>query len=56
MMSSFGAMWTLALRGVLAFVVSGLDINGCMLNYFEGTANLQYIVLSPTHYVVHMFL
>ncbi len=28
-------------RGVLTFVASGLDINGCVLNYFEGTANLH---------------
>ncbi len=28
-------------RGVLTFVVSGLDINGCVLSYFEGTANLH---------------
>ncbi len=25
--------------GVLTFVASGLDINGCVLSYFEGTAN-----------------
>ncbi len=25
---------------VLTFVASGLDINGCVLSYFEGTANL----------------
>ncbi len=28
-------------RGVLTFVASGLDINGCVLSYFEGTANLH---------------
>ncbi len=27
--------------GVLTFVASGLDINGCVLSYFEGTANLH---------------
>ncbi len=26
---------------VLTFVASGLDINGCVLSYFEGTANLH---------------
>ncbi len=31
--------WTFSLRGVLTFVASGLDINGCLLSYFEGTAN-----------------
>ncbi len=25
----------------LTFVASGLDINGCVLSYFEGTANLH---------------
>ncbi len=34
-------IWTFSLRGVLAFVASGLDINGCVLSYFEGTANLH---------------
>ncbi len=33
-------IWTFSLRGVLTFVASGLDINGCVLSYFEGTANL----------------
>ncbi len=32
---------TFSLRGVLTFVASGLDINGCMLSYFEGTAHLH---------------
>ncbi len=32
---------TFSLRGVLTFVASGLDINGCVLSYFEGTANLH---------------
>ncbi len=27
--------------GALTFVASGLDINGCVLSYFEGTANLH---------------
>ncbi len=27
--------------GCTHFVASGLDINGCVLSYFEGTANLQ---------------
>ncbi len=35
-------IWTFPLRGVLIFVASGLDINGCVLSYFEGTANLHY--------------
>ncbi len=29
-------------RGVLTFAASGLDLNNCVMNYFEGTANLQF--------------
>ncbi len=36
-----GPIWTFSLRGVLTFVASGLDINGCVLSYFEGTADLH---------------
>ncbi len=36
-----GPIWTFSLRGVFTFVASGLDINGCMLSYFEGTANFH---------------
>ncbi len=32
---------TFSLRGLLTFVARGLDINGCVLSYFEGTANLH---------------
>ncbi len=38
---TLGPIWTFSLRGVLTFVVSGLDINGCVLSYFEGTANVH---------------
>ncbi len=31
-------IWTFSLRGVLTFVASGY---GCVLSYFEGTANLH---------------
>ena len=34
-------IWTFSLRGVLTIVASGLDINGCVLSYFEGIANLH---------------
>ncbi len=37
---TLGPMWTFSLRGVLPFVASGLDINGCVFSYFEGTANV----------------
>ena len=38
---TLGPIWTFSLRGVFTFVASGLDINGCVLSYFEGTANLH---------------
>ncbi len=38
---TFGPIWTFSIMGVLTFVASGLDINGCVLSYFEGTANVQ---------------
>ncbi len=38
---TLGPIWTFSFRGVLTFVASGLDINGCVLSYFEGTANLH---------------
>ncbi len=31
----------LTLHFILCTVASGLDINGCVLSYFEGTANLH---------------
>ncbi len=38
---TLGTICTFSLRGLLAFVASGLDINGCVLSYFKGTANLH---------------
>ncbi len=38
---TLGPIWTFSHRGVLTFVASSLDINGCVLSYFEGTANLH---------------
>ncbi len=38
---TLGPIWTFSLRAVLTFVASGLDINGCVLSYFEGIANLH---------------
>ncbi len=40
---TLGPIWTFSLRGLLTFVASGLDINGCLLSYFEGTANLHQL-------------
>ncbi len=38
---TLGPIWTFSLRSVLTFVASVLDINGCVLSYFEGTADLH---------------
>ncbi len=38
---TLGLSWTFSLRGVLTFVASGLEVNGCVLSYFEGKANLR---------------
>ena len=65
---TLGPIWTLSLRGVLTFVASRLDINGCVLRYLEGTAiytdrqavySLIYIVakchfFSEFHSFLHM--
>ncbi len=40
--NTLGPIWTFSLRGVLNFVASGLDNNGCVLSYFEGTANSHF--------------
>ncbi len=52
-LDTLGPIWTLSLRGVLTFVASGLDINGCVLSYFEGTAHLHCYTsctLTTLHY------
>ncbi len=49
---TLGQIWTFSLRGVLTFVASVLDINGCVLSYFEGTANL-YCYTSCTLTTLH---
>ncbi len=40
---TLGPIWTFSLMGVLTFVASGLDLSGCMLSYFEGTAVIQAV-------------
>ncbi len=45
---TFGPIWAFSLRGVLSIVASGLDINGCVLSYFEGTAKCT--VIQAVHY------
>ncbi len=45
-----GPIWTFSLRGVLTFVAGGLDINGCVLSYFEGTEDLHCYYKLYTHY------
>ncbi len=46
------AQFEVLLRGVLTFVASDLDINGCVWSYFEETANLHcYTSYTLTHYL-----
>ena len=49
---TLGAIWTFSHRAVLAFVASSLDVNGCVLSYFDGTANLQCQYKLYTDYFV----
>ncbi len=52
---TLGPIWTCSLRGVLTFVASGIDINGCVLCCFEGTGNVQVIqALHSLLYIVAM--
>ncbi len=44
---TLGPIWTFSVRDVLTFVASCLDINGCVLSCFEGTANIYKLY---THY------
>ncbi len=37
---TLGPILTFSLKGLLTFVASGLDFNGCVLSYFEVTANV----------------
>ncbi len=47
----------LSLKGVLTFVASGLDINSCVLSYFEETALTLHSVHSLLYIVAkcHFF-
>ncbi len=40
---TLGPIWTFSLRGVLTFVVSGLDINGCVLLWGDSKFTLLFI-------------
>ncbi len=56
---TLGPIWTFSLRGAFTFVASGLDINGCVLSYFEGTTNLHCYTsctLTTLHYSKVSFL
>ncbi len=47
---TLGPIWTFSLRGVLTFVSSGLDINGCVLSYFEQI----YTVIQAVHSLLYI--
>ncbi len=54
------ANWDIFTKGVLTFVASGLDINGCVLSYLRGQQ--IYTVIQAVHsllYIVakcHLFI
>ncbi len=39
---TLGSIWTFSLRGVLPFMASGLDINGCVLSWGDRKFTLLY--------------
>ncbi len=49
---TLGPILTFSLRGVLTFVASGLDSNGCMLSYFEGQQ--IYTVIQALHSLLYI--
>ncbi len=46
---TLGPIWTFSLRGVLTFVASGLDINGCVLSYFTNLHRYTSCTLTSLH-------
>ncbi len=47
-----GPIWKFSLRGVLTFVASGLDINGCVLSYLRGQQ--IYTVIKAVHSLLYI--
>lgn len=42
---TFGTIWTFSFRGVVTFVASGLDINGCIIITINIINNNKFTVL-----------
>ncbi len=49
---TLGPIWTFSLRGVLTFVASGLDINGCVLVILRGQQ--IYTVIQAVHSLLYI--
>ncbi len=49
---TLGPIWKLSLRGVLTFVASGLDINGCLLIILRGQQ--IYTVIQAVHSLLYI--
>ncbi len=49
---TLGPIWTFSLRDELTFVASGLDINGCVLRYFEGQR--IYTIIQAVHSLIYI--
>ncbi len=47
---TLGPIWKFSLRGVLTFVASGLDINGCVLRVILRDSKFTLLYKLYTHY------
>ncbi len=51
---TLGQIWAFSHRGVLTFVASGLDINGCVLSYFDLRRQKMYTVIQAVHSLLYI--
>ena len=49
---TLGPIWTFLLRGVLTFVASSLDFNGCVSSYLRGQQ--IYTVIQAVHSLLYI--
>ncbi len=51
---TLGPIWTFSLRGVLTFVASGLDINGCVELFIILWGQQIYTVIQAVHSLLYI--
>ncbi len=51
---TLGQIWAFSLRGVLTFVASSSDINGCVLSYFDLRRQKIYTVIQAVHSLLYI--